>query len=58
MGKAKGKAPADKRKPKHSNDGNRANKSAKDGMRDAATVRSSPCVALPACPAQLTPLLL
>lgn len=41
MGKTKGKAPADKRKPKHSNDGNRANKLAKDGMRDAATVRFS-----------------
>ena len=40
MAKAKrDKAPADKRKPKHSNDAGRANKQSKNGLRDASTVR-------------------
>jgi hypothetical protein len=34
----KGKNPVDNRKPKNSNDANRANKISKNGMRDAATV--------------------
>ena len=38
-GKTKGKNPTDTRKPKHSNDQGRSNAKAKDGMRDAATVR-------------------
>lgn len=37
--KQREKAPADKRKPKHSNDQNRSNSKQKNGMRDAATVR-------------------
>ena len=42
MAKAKrDKAPKDNRKPKHSNDANRANKQSKNGMRDASTVCSS-----------------
>ncbi|KAL4857344.1 Nuclear/nucleolar GTPase 2 [Chlorella vulgaris] len=40
MAKAKrDKAPKDTRKPKHSNDSNRANKESKAGFRDASTVR-------------------
>ena len=38
MGKKREKAPADTRKPKHSNDANRGTKGAKAGMRDASTV--------------------
>ena len=46
MAKAKrDKAPKDTRKPKNSNDANRANKQSKNGLRDASTVRS-PCWAL------------
>lgn len=40
--KQREKAPADKRKPKHSNDQNRSNSKQKNGMRDAATVRPPP----------------
>lgn len=39
MAKQKGKAAPVKSTPKHSNDAKRANKSSKNGMRDAATVR-------------------
>ena len=39
MAKKKDKSPADTRKPKHSNDKNRANKGGKAGLRSASTVR-------------------
>jgi nuclear GTP-binding protein len=38
-GSKKGKTPTDVRKPKHSNDAARANKTTKDGLRGAGTVR-------------------
>jgi hypothetical protein len=42
MAKAKrDKAPKDTRKPKHSNDSNRANKESKAGFRDASTASHS-----------------